>query len=101
MLRALSVLIVLSTPAVVSAQLMVDRHPLGNSSAKIRVAAAVPKALTGNASLRFEILDICFDGGSHGAFFKRDNDFPFFGLYVALIDEIVNGAGNEELINFL
>ncbi len=73
MLRALSVLISLSTPTVVSAQLMVDQHVVGKADTKIRVATAVPKALTGKASLRFEVLDICFDGGSHGAFFKRDN----------------------------
>ncbi len=73
MARTIAILITLLMPGVVSAQLMLERVPNSQPDARVRVETKIPAALNGNASLRFELLDICFDGGSHGAFFKRDN----------------------------
>ena len=71
--RTFAILITLLVPGVVSAQLMLERVPNSRVDARVRVESRIPTALNGNASLRFELLDTCFDGGSHGAFFKRDN----------------------------
>ena len=73
MTRTTAILITLLMPGVVSAQLMLERAPNRQTDASVRAETNIPTALKGNASLRFELLDICFDGGSHGAFFKRDN----------------------------
>lgn len=60
-------------PGVASAQLMLERVPNSYPDSRVSVETKVPSDLSGNVSLRFEYLDIYFDSGSHGAFFKRDN----------------------------
>jgi hypothetical protein len=73
MTRTIAILITLLMPCTVYAQLMLERVPNSQSDARVRVETKIPAALNGNVSLRFELLDIYFDGGSHGAFFKREN----------------------------
>ena len=73
MTRTIAIMISLLIPGFASAQLMLERVPNSGSDVRVRFETKIPSALSGNASLRFELLDICFDGGSHGAFFKRDN----------------------------
>ena len=87
--RVLAVFVVFLFSGSVSAQLMVDRYPPGVSAPNIRPAGKVLPALAGNVSLQFQGLDMFYDGGSHGAFFKRDNGlelilfFPHPGYWSA------------------
>jgi hypothetical protein len=45
---------------------------------KIERTSKVPPKLSGQATLRFLDLDICFDGGSHGARFRRHDGGSLF-----------------------
>lgn len=73
MSRLLAPLIIFLLQTSAQAQLMQNLEGSKGTEPKIRVASDVPTALQDKATLRFELLDICFDGGSHGAFFERDN----------------------------
>ena len=59
----------------VHAQLLAKEYPWPRPKTvpAISVAGDVPKGLADGATLTFETYDICFDGGSYGAFFKRQN----------------------------
>ena len=73
MSRPLALLITILLSSTADAQWMKDRDRVNGAERAIRVASDVPAALQGKAKLRFELLDICFDGGSQGAFFEREN----------------------------
>ena len=53
----------------------------------VEIESNVPQKLQGDASLTFDDLDICFDGGSHGAHFHRHDGgkltlfFPHSGYW--------------------
>ncbi|MCO8120136.1 hypothetical protein NHH03_00180 [Stieleria sp. TO1_6] len=50
--------------------------PMGNRPLypiPVEIASNVPAKLQGDASLSFDSLDMYFDGGSHGAFFHRND----------------------------
>ena len=57
----------------VNAQWMKPSGPHIPKTAKVIQAKDVPKALADGAALRFDMLDMVFDGGSRVALFKREN----------------------------
>lgn len=77
MIRMIAIVCTLLMPGVVSAQLMLEREADSQAKASLRIETKIPTDLNGNASVRFDLLDICFDGGSYAAFFKRDNGTEF------------------------
>ncbi len=51
----------------------IENVPDAKPGEKVQIESKIPKALDGNATLKFKMLDVCFDGGSHAAFFTREN----------------------------
>ncbi len=73
MLRSLLFSLAVLLPSFVSAQLMLPTVPQGGTEARVNVETRIPQALAGDTKLQFTELEMAFDGGSYGAFFKREN----------------------------
>ena len=52
---------------------LIENVPDAKPGEKVQIESKILKALDGNAPLKFTMLDVCFDGGSHAAFFTREN----------------------------
>ena len=51
----------------------IENVPGAKPGEKVQVESKTPPALDGKAKLTFKSLDVCFDCGSHAAFFTREN----------------------------
>lgn len=67
----------------------IESIPGAKPGEKVQVESKTPKALEGDVTLKFKMLDVSFDGGSHAAFFTRENGtelvlfFPHPGYWSA------------------
>lgn len=87
MVRTLVLLILAILADHANGQLIARDRNLNPNSKPIEIASDVPQKLRGDASLTFRNLDIFFDGGSHGAEFRRHDGgklilfFPHHGYW--------------------